>query len=267
MFPPAAPAVPQEPPTVERSIDLIINKADTTADEAVRQSMRERLKLLRARIDAGLAATAASGDPAAPPAAAPDAASVSGLLSGDAAVRRHTSDAITAKRKEVVSALVDLIRDAGNLQDRPESVAAAVRLLGELRAAEGVEAIVGVMKHRANSNGSVTRLPGFWWDKPLEGTPEYALIQIGEPCVPALIETLASSDEIRGGCLCVLVHLHSRAEVASLLHEAVVREPDQERLRRLMNALSALGEMPPEDKLPRSMEEVISKQGERAGGQ
>lgn len=188
------------------------------------------------------------------------------LLSKDQAVRQQASASILARRNEVIAGLVGIVRDKENLADRPGCVAAAVKLLGELRASEGVDAIIGVMEYQAQSNLNVARLPGFWWEKPLEGTPAYALIQIGQPCVPVLVEALARTDSVRGGCLCVLVHLRSWGEVAEILHKAVLNEPDQKRMHRLQYALSALGEMPPEGKLPRFIQEAFKKQGEKGAG-
>jgi hypothetical protein len=126
-----------------------------------------------------------------------------------------------------------------------------------------------VIEYSATSNASIGGPSGFWWDKPLEGTPQYALLQIGEPCAPALVETIAESDSAntRGACLQVLVQLHDWAEVAALLHNATVKERDQVRVRRLKEALATLGEMPPEGQMPPYIqgmfEHLPNKPGER----
>jgi len=191
------------------------------------------------------------------------------LLSEDQAVRRQAVEALLAQRKEVVTALIDIIETKANLTERPGSVRAAVELLGAMRAVEAVDPLVDIISFSNarlagaghKSLRSSQRLPGLWWERPLQGTTAHALIEIGQPCIPAVINKIAKTDDLveLKACLKVLVHLRRWTDVADLLHEAVVEETDQARIRRLQNALAALANMPADDRLPRRIEQILHR--------
>ena len=176
------------------------------------------------------------------------------LLSGDVQEIRKVRDELLADRADLIARLVSIIQDEDNLRTRYVSVSAAMFILGEMRATEAVEPLVkhiafpwvvppgGEPRPGPPLGSSVVRP---WWRAQETHPAVEALVKIGEPCLPEVLNKLASTGggSEEASCLCLLVGLRERDVVAEILKDAIEKETDTERRTRLNNSLNRLAEM------------------------
>jgi hypothetical protein len=166
------------------------------------------------------------------------------LLSQDGAVIHEAKTELLAARAKLIADLSAIIRDHENQLWRRASVHAAILILGEMRAPEAAEVLASYIAFPQQlppagrrpvviSAGSTTHWPA-----------AEALIKIGMPCVPALLDKLAQTDNTDEGeaCLAVLHALRERDSVWELLEKAIARETDAGRRFRLEAGLALLSE-------------------------
>ena len=158
--------------------------------------------------------------------------------------------AILDYRNQVIAGLQEIVVKEGN--QRSDSVRAAIQLLGAFRSVEAIPVLVEhvgyPMSVRSIAVTSQSDL-GFSRSDPLRAfIAVRALVDIGEPCIPAIMAKLAATDEVcdQYACLLVLVHLKTTQEVESMLHLAADSEKDPRRQGRFNGCVSLLGKLPQE---------------------
>jgi hypothetical protein len=157
---------------------------------------------------------------------------------------------LLAARAKLIADLSAIIRDHENQRQRTASVRSAMFILGEMRAPEAAEVLASYIgfPQQLPSDGQrhvvVTRGgSGRSWPA------AEALIKIGMPCVPAVLDKLAQTDSTYDGeaCLAVLDALRQRDSVSEVLEKAIARQRDAGRRFRLEAGLELLsgGEVTP----------------------
>ncbi|MBX3354486.1 MAG: hypothetical protein KF724_02175 [Phycisphaeraceae bacterium] len=143
---------------------------------------------------------------------------VQNLTSDDPSVRDAAVDAILASRNTVIEELISLLLPAPRTGGNTDVSACAAYLLGEFRAAEAVPALSNAMMLDQDTR--------FIADISRYDTPYFnALVKIGRPSVPAMIENVRTSDDgrLRQNSLLVLAHVlggkHRVLELLAMLQE------------------------------------------------
>ncbi|HEV7281183.1 MAG TPA: hypothetical protein VGN57_13350 [Pirellulaceae bacterium] len=129
-------------------------------------------------------------------------ASFEGLQSDSERTRDAAVDAILAERKATIERLIPLIDPANAERHRKETRWAAAFLLGEMRAVEAVPVLAKALDRSMGPQNGLDLSP---YDEPVFN----ALVRIGRPAVPALLENLRKSDDriLRERSLLVLYHI------------------------------------------------------------
>lgn len=174
------------------------------------------------------------------------------LLSNDFNEIKEAQDEIVTSRKNLISGLINIVEQKENRIKKESSVRAAIFILGEMRAVEAVQVLVGHIGFP-----HVTEQ----WREPTPGPPAGmgtirsglsgiqktypavgALIKIGEPCLGHVIDKLSSTDNIseQKACLGVLVGLRQRDSVIHMLKDAINKETDTKKKDRLQSSLDLL---------------------------
>jgi len=174
------------------------------------------------------------------------------LLADDAKARDEARDELLAARADLISALVSIVGDEENQPARPESVRAAMFILGEMRAREAIEVLVANIGFPDTlpppAEPGRTRIMGTHFlhtirSRPLEQRPAVeALTKIGEPCLQPIIDKLATTGDVReiAACIRVLTELRDDDSASLLLAHAIAQGPDHETRQRLLGALDLL---------------------------
>jgi HEAT repeat protein len=154
------------------------------------------------------------------------------LESPDHATQERAVAALLKQRKAVIELLIPMIpADKGKRSD--DNRAAAIYVLGELRAVEAVPALSKVLGEEIGPSYSSIinrRL------NPVFG----ALVKIGRPAVPAMIEIVEKSDDpiARGKSLEVLYHvLGGKAHVLELLDKLKASVKEAKLNKRIVSAI------------------------------
>jgi hypothetical protein len=148
---------------------------------------------------------------------------IAGLLSQDSRIRDQAVDSVLQDRRSIINKLIPLIDPANDMKYSDETRCAAAYLLGMLRATEAVAVL-----SRALADG-----PGRKVGKDISryDVPVWtALVKIGRPAVPAMIENIETSDNkiLRKKSLDVLCHvLGGKRRVLELLTRLKARAEDQ----------------------------------------
>lgn len=180
---------------------------------------------------------------------------VRGLLSDSEQVRKNTEKQIIKERSIVVAELISAIRDKENRLQRPDSVDRAIRLLGELRAREGVETLIEHVGFPVLAEfGTPMGITGGGYlvgKSPSELFPAVnALIRIGEPTIGPILERIADNDSVveRRAFVAVLRELEKRTAI----REQFVREVTKSSGRPKERLQHALGwfDNPPKSAFP-----------------
>ena len=174
-----------------------------------------------------------------------ESASIELLQSDCASIRDVAKKRILEERKKMISELVEMIDDAENHTYRPDTVTKSIETLGETRAVDGIDVLVKYIgypfvMHPDAGEGAIPEgggrnrppVPFRYSAVKFRYPAAKALIHIGTPCIPKVIEKAAETESghERRVCVAVLRELdpHSRAR------EAVQKVLDQEKnvLRR-----------------------------------
>jgi len=176
------------------------------------------------------------------------------LLSKDGQEIYQAQNELITSRKDLITQLIDIIKEKENRIKNQASVRAAMFILGEMRAVEAVQVLVDhigfpqVYEYTGESipvdaeGGMLHRgIKGFQKTYPAVK----ALIKIGEPCFSDLISKLSSTDHMteKKACLGVLVGLRQRDSVIEMLKDAINKETDTQKKDRLQSSLDLLAQM------------------------
>jgi hypothetical protein len=174
------------------------------------------------------------------------------LLSNDVNVIEEAKDELIATRRNLIEGLIKIVNQKENRIKREASVRAAIIVLGEMRAVEAVELLVD------NIGFPYVMEP---WSEPRPGPPAGmgtiglglsriqktypavgALVKIGEPCLNAVINKIASTENVneQKACLGVLINLKPRNSVICMLEDAANKETDTKKKDRLQHSLDML---------------------------
>ena len=174
------------------------------------------------------------------------------LLSNDVNVIEEAKDELITTRKHLIDGLIKIVNQKENRIKREASVRAAIIVLGEMRAMEAVELLVDnigfpyVMEPLSEPRpgppaGMGTIRPG------LNGIQKTypaigSLLKIGEPCLNAVINKMASTENVneQKACLGVLIGLHHRDFIIKMLNDKLNKETVLEKRDRLKNGLNIL---------------------------
>lgn len=173
------------------------------------------------------------------------------MLLSDFKTQEKAKKQILEERKKTISELTAIVADPENHVYRSESVRKAMSCLGELRALEGIEVLVTYIGfpwvHHPDAGeypGPAVggrNSPGHPIERLLPAIP--ALINIGEPCIDAVIRKLCTTDNVleHKACVAVLKNLEQHPSVREKLERAIkqgkARKPEV-----LRKALKMLGE-------------------------
>lgn len=210
----------------------------------------------------GIAANGNGGDAPTPRPVAPSPLvqneNVKLLLSKTPQTRRRAKELILKEAKQqprqwrdgIASELAIIVATPEHQRDRPESVRAAIELLGELRSRTGIGVLAryigfpfvyypGIGRSPKSVGIPAARLVGCPLDKSLPATS--ALINIGDSSADVLIEKLQTTDRVleQKACLFVLKAFDSRSEIRAKLKNAMIKAAPHRRFA-LQSALNAL---------------------------
>ncbi len=177
--------------------------------------------------------------------AAPRQPAVERLASEDLAAIEEAERELLAARAKLVAELLGIVRK--HVQDRQKepSAKAAMRILGEMRAAEAAEVLasyVGFPQVAPYDPGGLGPGRGgfrrFW-------PAAQALVEIGQPCVAHTMAKLHETGDIieQRACLAVLVKLGQADAVKAMLTEAMNEERNPGRRATLETGLKLLPEI------------------------
>ncbi len=168
------------------------------------------------------------------------------LLSQDARIRDRTVDSILQDRRAIVDKLIPLVDPANAEKYSDETRCAAAYLLGEFRANEAVPVLSRAL---ADEPGRKTT-----WDASRYDVPVWtALVKIGRPAVPAMIENIETSNNriLRKKSLDVLYHvLGGKRRITELLAKLKVRAKDRSKIQCIEAAIQHTQEHFKEDREP-----------------
>jgi hypothetical protein len=146
-------------------------------------------------------------------------------------------------KNEIVSFLHDVILDENSPQ-YPAAAVSAIRLLGELRAKESVDLLASRIAFPAPSGGKrvILRLPDLAQDYPAVG----ALIEIGAPSVPAVLNVLSENSDALSlqNASWVLLQVLGDKCARLALDEALNKEQNPKRKDRIRKALQQFSAVP-----------------------
>lgn len=155
----------------------------------------------------------------------------------------------------MIAELMSTIRDEDNRLQRPDSVDRAMRLLGQLRAPEGVDVLIEnigfpILAEFGTPMGGTGPL-ALIGKSPAELFPAVnALTRIGEPAVGPILKRIAHEDGVveRRALIAVLRELENRTAV----RERIVQEVEKSSGRCEERLRHALGwfDNPPESAFP-----------------
>jgi len=190
-----------------------------------------------------------------------------GITSDQEETRQRAFNEAIAARKMLIDSLIGVLGSDTLRMTNPDSVRLSMLLLGSVRAVEAVPALVGIVawpsvnyktgagraeaaeavEEREFVNGGGRNMPHTWGHFDLHSMPAVeALVSVGHPCIPAVLDKLRLSDnrpEIEA-CLRVVVELDGRTGCGVLLAQEALDEKDGARQRRLTMALQYLSYFP-----------------------
>ncbi|MCH8854428.1 MAG: hypothetical protein IID41_17515 [Planctomycetes bacterium] len=173
---------------------------------------------------------------------------IDGLRSANARARDEAVDAILHSRKAFAEELVRLIDPDNAAQHRENTRSAAAYLLGELRDPAAVPVLARALREQPDrivmNPPRRNRYAAAVWT---------ALVKIGRPAVPAMIDNIEGSDDryLRDQSLYVLNHvLGGKRRVLELLAKLEARSKTDATTQRIRSAASWVSSHFKEDKEP-----------------
>jgi len=183
------------------------------------------------------------------------ATAVERLLSKESEEIYEAQNELIRARKDLIARLINIVDEKENRLTRRASVRATIFILGEMRAVEAVQVLVGhigfpyVYEYTAGESIPVDADGGTLW-RGIKGIQKTypavkALIKIGEPSLDDVINKLSSTDHLteQKACLGVLVGLRQRDSVIEMLKDAIKKETDTKKKDRLQRGLDLLTQM------------------------
>jgi hypothetical protein len=176
--------------------------------------------------------------------AVPQEPAATRLLSQEGTVRQEAKSELLAARAKLITDLSGIIRDHDNQLFRTASVKSAMLILGEMRAPEAAEVLASYIAFPQKLPPAGRRVVVMRGGSATHWPAAEALIKIGAPCVPAVVDKLAHTDNSDEGeaCLAVLHALRERDSVSEALGKAIAQERDTKRRFRLEAGLRLLSE-------------------------
>jgi len=171
---------------------------------------------------------------------------INGLLSQDSRILDQAVDSILQDRRSIVNKLIPLIDPANTKKYSDQTRCAAAYLLGMLRATEAVPVLSQAL---ANEPGRKYISDISRYDVPVWT----ALVRIGRPAVPAMIENIETSDNriLRIKSIDVLNHvLGGKRRVLELLTRLKARAENPLIIEHIETAIQYTKEHFKEDKEP-----------------
>lgn len=171
---------------------------------------------------------------------------INGLLSQDSRIRDQAVDSILQDRRAIVNKLIPLIDPANTKKYSDQTRCAAAYLLGMLRATEAVPVLSRAL---ANEPGRKIISDISRYDVPVWT----ALVRIGRPAVPVMIENIETSDNriLRNKSIDVLYHvLGGKRRVLELLNKLKARAENPLIIEHIEAAIQYTKEHFKEDKEP-----------------
>jgi len=171
---------------------------------------------------------------------------INGLLSQDSRIRDQAVDSILQDRRSIINKLIPLIDPANTKKYSDQTRCAAAYLLGMLRATEAVPVLSQAL---ANEPGRKYISDISRYDVPVWT----ALVRIGRPSVPAMIENIETSDNriLRKKSIDVLYHvLGGKRRVLELLTKLKERAEDRLIIEHIETAIQHTQSHFKEDKEP-----------------
>jgi hypothetical protein len=173
------------------------------------------------------------------------------LITGETDEQWDAERRILKERRELVEALCQVVRDRGKHDTSSLAAAHAIRILGEFRAPEAIDALVDAIAFPLIvKRGERPRLPdGLPRDIATRHHAVMALLLIGEPSVDKLLWKLATSEEPLEVQLCqeTLVRINKRHErlheqVQTALRQAIAanKEGDHQNVQAVADLLSRI---------------------------
>ena len=159
---------------------------------------------------------------------------IADLKSNDAQSRDRAINTIMRDRKEIIEHLISVVDPANAKQHSDDTRCAAAYLLGKLRTEEAVPVLSKVLADQLGGGKTCGNMMSPY-DFPV---PE-ALVNIGRPAVPAMIENLETSDKdrLRANSISVLYHvLGGRQHLLELLGKLEARAKDEAVIKRVKAA-------------------------------
>lgn len=171
------------------------------------------------------------------------------LLSEDATQRERAWEQLSRENIDMASKLSAIVRNPEYHIHNRDSVAKAISVLGTSRAVGGIDALVGhigfpFVKHpQAPDYPLPVGRPGVPLEQLLPAVS--ALINIGEPCIDAVIAKLSTTDSIleRKACTAVLMKLNRQTTIRAKLRSAIANASPRHQ-SGLKKALVALADEP-----------------------
>jgi len=167
---------------------------------------------------------------------------VEGLLSGDFRVQEETEKALLAWRAETIRRLIEIVDDPRIRFNKPDSVRRAIRLLGDMRAVEAAQVLVRnidfgqVGRKDPDSDIVVDPISG----PAVSGVPMQhryvavrALLNIGEPVVPEVVDQAARRPVDLHACALVLCSLKGKETAIHMVEQAIEAQSDPKNKTRL----------------------------------
>ncbi len=181
---------------------------------------------------------------------APKELAVKRLLADAPGTRKKAQNELLAARSKLISDLSKIVDDKNIQIKRTDSVLKAMFILGEMRAVEAVDVLVANIAFPDNLPPDTTfrrnvtvGLSGTIRTRPFRTCRAVeALTKIGQPCIKAIINELATTDGMseRYACIRVLIELRKDDEVAAMLKHAIKQESAPKKIERLQKGLDTL---------------------------
>jgi hypothetical protein len=158
---------------------------------------------------------------------------IEALLSQDSRIHHRAVSSILQDRSAIVNELIPLIDPANSEKYNDGTRCMAAFLLGKFRAIEAVPVLSKALVDEPGPN-STLRIDGY-------AAPVWtALVRIGRPVVPAMIENIETSDNriLRKKSLDVLYHvLGGKRRVLELLTKLHGKAKDRSKVQRVQSAI------------------------------
>ena len=165
---------------------------------------------------------------------------IENLSSADFIVRENAYKKLTAQRQQMISNLLNILKQKGSdprermLPEFGSSLELTIRLLGEFRAVEAISELIKIIDYA----------PLLKEDLPLDRRypAVRALIEIGDPSIPIVMDELAKTSVPLRSKLCALVikEIETKDIGEILIENAIKNETDSKRKANLQSVLQYL---------------------------